>query len=87
MVFKNISVLSWRLVLFVEETRVSGENLRPAASHLQTLSHTGVLSTPHHKQETVTTIVLFNHNISITSEKLQISPHKKICQMEWQLSA
>ena len=34
--FNNISVISWRSVLFVEET---GENHRPVASHWQTLSH------------------------------------------------
>ena len=34
--FNNISVISLRSVLLVEET---GENHRPAASHLQTLSH------------------------------------------------
>jgi len=31
--FNNISVLSWRSVLLVEETRVSGESYQPAASH------------------------------------------------------
>jgi hypothetical protein len=31
--FNNISVISWWSVLLVEETRVSGENHRPAASH------------------------------------------------------
>ena len=31
--FKNISVKSWRSVLLVEETGVSRENYRPAASH------------------------------------------------------
>jgi len=34
--FNNISAISWRSVLLVEET---GENHRPAASHRQTLSH------------------------------------------------
>jgi len=29
----NISAISWRLVLLVEETGVPGENHRPAASH------------------------------------------------------
>jgi hypothetical protein len=33
-------------VLLVEETGVSGENHRPAASDWQTLSHHGVSSTP-----------------------------------------
>ena len=31
--FNNISVISWRSVLLVEETRVPEENYRPAASH------------------------------------------------------
>ena len=34
--FDNISNISWRLVLLVEETSVPGENNRPAASHSQT---------------------------------------------------
>jgi hypothetical protein len=37
--FNNISVMSCRSVLLVEETRVPGENHRPVASHRQTLSH------------------------------------------------
>ena len=40
--FNNISVISWRSVLLVEKTRVPGENHRPAASHLHTLSHNAV---------------------------------------------
>jgi hypothetical protein len=44
--FNNISVISWGSVLLVEETRVPGENHRPAASHCQTLSHNVVSSTP-----------------------------------------
>jgi len=31
--FNNISVISWQSVLLVEETRATGENHRPAASH------------------------------------------------------
>ena len=31
--FNNISVISWRSVLLVDETGVPGENYRPAASH------------------------------------------------------
>jgi hypothetical protein len=37
--FNNISAISWRSVLLVEETEVHGKNHRPAASHLQPLSH------------------------------------------------
>jgi hypothetical protein len=50
--FNNISVIPWRSVLFVEETRVPGENHRPVATnHWQTLSHTVVSSIPRHKQD------------------------------------
>jgi hypothetical protein len=44
--FNNISVISWRSVLLVEETRVPGEIYRPATSHWQALSHNVMLSTP-----------------------------------------
>ena len=37
--FNNISVISWRSVLFVEETGGPGENHRPVTSPRQTLSH------------------------------------------------
>ena len=30
--FNNISLMSWSSVLLVEETRISGENHRPASS-------------------------------------------------------
>jgi hypothetical protein len=41
--FNNISVISWRSVLSVEET---GENHRSAASDRQTLSQNVLSSTP-----------------------------------------
>jgi len=44
--FNNISVISWWSVLFLEETRVPGENHRTATSHWQTLSYNVVLKTP-----------------------------------------
>ena len=37
--FNNISVISWRSVLLVEETRGPGENHRPVTIHWQTWSH------------------------------------------------
>ena len=44
--FNNMSVISWRSTLFVEETGVPGENNRHAAGHWQTLSDNVVSSTP-----------------------------------------
>ena len=46
--FNNISVISWRSVLLVEET---GENDRPAASHGQTLSYDVVSNTPRNDRD------------------------------------
>ena len=46
--FNNLSVISWWSVLLVKET---GENHRPVASHLQTLSHNVVSSTPRHERD------------------------------------
>jgi hypothetical protein len=43
--FNIISVISWWLVLLVEETGVPGENQRPVANHWQTLSQNVVLRT------------------------------------------
>ena len=43
----NISAISWRSVLLVEETGVSRENIRPVASHWKTLFHNEVSSTPN----------------------------------------
>ena len=48
--FNNISVISWRSVLLVEETGIPGENYRPVASHWQILSHNVVSSTPLHER-------------------------------------
>ena len=46
--FNNITVISWRSVLLVEEIRVPGEYHRPVTSQWQTLSHVVVSSTPRH---------------------------------------
>ena len=44
--FNNISAISWRSVLLVEETGVDGENHLPVTSHWQISSHKVVSSTP-----------------------------------------
>ena len=48
-ILNNISVISWRSILLVEETGVLEENHQPATSHWQTLSHNVVYSTPRHE--------------------------------------
>ena len=59
--FNNISVVSLWSVLLVEETGVPGENHRPIASHWQTLSHTVVLITPLHEQDSNSQLP-YNHD-------------------------
>ena len=44
--FNNISAISWRSVLLVEETGAPEKKHRPVASHRQTLSRNVVSSTP-----------------------------------------
>ena len=56
--FNNISVISFRSVLLVEETRVPGENYRPVVSHWQTLSHNVVSSTPKEEFYIVSVILV-----------------------------
>ena len=51
--FNNISVLSWRPALLVEETGVPGENHRPAASHWQTLLHNVASSALRHELDSI----------------------------------
>ena len=45
--FNTISVISWWLILLVEET-LPREYHRPAVSHWQTLLHKGISGTPRH---------------------------------------
>jgi hypothetical protein len=46
--FNNILVTSWHSVLMMDETDVSGENHRPAASHRQIVLHKVASRAPHH---------------------------------------
>jgi len=48
--FSYYKVISWRSVLLVEETGVSGEHHRPVANHRQTSSHNVVSSTPRNER-------------------------------------
>jgi hypothetical protein len=48
--FNNVSVISWRSVLLVEETEVPGENHRPVPNYCETISYNVVLSTPRHER-------------------------------------
>jgi hypothetical protein len=48
--FNNISAISRRSVVLVEETGVRGISHRPVASHGQTFSHNFASSTPRHER-------------------------------------
>ena len=49
--FNNISVISWRSILLVEETGILGENHQSAASCCQAFSYNVVSSTPRHGRD------------------------------------
>jgi hypothetical protein len=44
--FNNISVISWRSVLLVEDTGIPGENHLPAASQLMKYTRFGIVMFP-----------------------------------------
>ena len=50
-IFNNISDISWRSVLLVEEIGVLRENPQPVASHWQTWSNNVVSSTPREERD------------------------------------
>ena len=55
--FNNISAISWRPVLLVEETGELGENHRPVASHWQ-LYHIMLYTSPWSRFELTTSVVI-----------------------------
>jgi hypothetical protein len=75
--FNNISVISWRSVLLVEETGVLGENHQPAASNK--LYHIMLYTSPWAWFELATSVVIgtdcigsckFNHHTITTTRRL-----------------
>ena len=51
--FNNMAVISWRLVILMEENGVFEENHRPVASHWQTSSHNVVSNTTRDNTEKI----------------------------------
>ena len=69
--FNNISVISWRSVLLVEEIGVPGENNRHVANHWQTLSDNVVSSALRHERDSNSQlffIFIFSENDITTGE-------------------
>ena len=56
--FNNISVISWRSVLLVEETGVPGENHWPATSHWQTFYYIMLYTSRWEGVEPTTSVVI-----------------------------
>ena len=63
----NISVISWRPVLLVEETGVPRETHRSSTKHLQTLSHNVVSSAPHLRRIRTRNVIDVTHGIGDTA--------------------
>ena len=81
--FNNISVISWRSVLLLEETGVTGENHRPVTSYWQTLSHNVVSSIPRLGGFDLTTLVVIGTDCTgninyhtITAPKFHSTPYR-----------
>ena len=68
--FNDITFISGRSVLLVEETGVPEEKHRPAASHWQTRSQSVVSSTPRLSGNELTTLVVVGTDY-IGSSKIQ----------------
>jgi hypothetical protein len=58
--FNNISVISWRSVLLMDETKAPRENHSSAASHCQTLFFRVVSSTSGHGNIHMEVLFIFN---------------------------
>jgi hypothetical protein len=72
--YSNISVISWRYNLPVEEFGVPGLNRRHPARYLQTLSHSVVSSTPNHEHESNSRMGLIAYvNVNLT--RMQSRPY------------
>jgi hypothetical protein len=74
----NISVISWRSVLLVEETGVTEDYNRPVASYWQILSHSVVSSTPLHDLKRERDTDVMNHQIRYSN-----SVFKRIQSEDW----
>jgi hypothetical protein len=80
--FNNISVISIRSVSLVEETGVSGENPRSVPSHLQTLSHNVVSSTPRQERGLEFTTLVVIAQIALNSTTIRSRPRRPFFSYE-----
>ena len=70
--FSNISVISWRSVLLMEETGIPGKKHESALSHRQILSHKVVSSTSSHERGPISTkyrYVQYNSILTVRNSK------------------
>jgi hypothetical protein len=83
MVFKatsnNISVISWRSVLLLEEPGVPCENNRPVANHWQILSHNVVSSHTRNEADSNSVLLVIGRNWLIASSQPRRSAVNLIC--------
>jgi hypothetical protein len=82
--FNNISAISWRSVLLVEETGGPGEDHPPAASHWQTLSHNVVSSWFNARSPTGSYVITLGHIIPTSSKPVSSLLFNEACFAEKQ---
>jgi hypothetical protein len=73
--FNDIPFTSLWSVLLVEETGVTGEDHRPAASHWQFLSHNVVSSTPRHDRNLNSPLALIPQ-VAMNPPTIRPQPHR-----------
>jgi len=86
--FNNISVMSWRLVLLMEETGLPGENHRPAASYWQTLSQCCIeyISPWAGFELTTTLVVIGTDRIGSRNSNYQMIRTTTALNIQWKLT-
>ena len=84
--FRNMSVISWRSVLLLDESGIPRENHRPDASEWQNLLHNVLSSTPRHgagfKHTTlvaICTVCTCNSKYNCHANTTSTTPWKIVC--------
>jgi hypothetical protein len=84
--FNNISVISWRSALLVEETGGPGENHRPVASLTDKLYHIMLYTSPWSRFELTTSVVIGTGCIGSCKSNYHTTKAMTAPVDEWQMT-